>query len=291
MSKVGRWSTTAGNNNAAPPDGWPEGQAPSTINDCARENMAAIRTAFADLQFVDQDFTPSYITATSFSIPGNQTSAIHAGRRLKLYDANTLYATISTASFSIVTTIHLEMDAGTITNSLSAFGVAILSVNSNGLPRHANFTVSILTVAAGVGIAGGLLAGGGLTVSGTAAMMGPVRCDSTLSVSGTVVAANVAKAFVRTSWVTAASVTVVSSFNIASVSRSASGCVRINFTNALPNANYMPVIAIEDASNYHAYFYSLSTTTTYCKFTAFSNIIGVGDFAAHDNFRIFAVFY
>lgn len=37
------WSETAASNNAATPDGWPEGQAPSTVNDCAREDMAALK--------------------------------------------------------------------------------------------------------------------------------------------------------------------------------------------------------------------------------------------------------
>ncbi len=37
------WSETAASNNAAPPNGWPEGMAPSAVNNAARENMAAIK--------------------------------------------------------------------------------------------------------------------------------------------------------------------------------------------------------------------------------------------------------
>jgi hypothetical protein len=40
------WDSTAASNNATPPDGWPEGQAPSTVNDCAREMMAAVKRWF-----------------------------------------------------------------------------------------------------------------------------------------------------------------------------------------------------------------------------------------------------
>lgn len=40
------WSEVAANNNATPPAGWPESQAPSTVNDCAREMMAVIRRWF-----------------------------------------------------------------------------------------------------------------------------------------------------------------------------------------------------------------------------------------------------
>jgi hypothetical protein len=44
MSAVTSWSTTAASNNSSPPNGWPEGQAPSTVNDCGREMMAALAT-------------------------------------------------------------------------------------------------------------------------------------------------------------------------------------------------------------------------------------------------------
>ncbi len=49
------WSETAANNNSATPDGWPEGQPPSTVNDCARMMMAAIK----------RDWNRSHPTVTS----------------------------------------------------------------------------------------------------------------------------------------------------------------------------------------------------------------------------------
>lgn len=42
------WSTTASGNDASPPNGWPEGQSPSSVNNCAREMMAAIKRAWND---------------------------------------------------------------------------------------------------------------------------------------------------------------------------------------------------------------------------------------------------
>lgn len=42
MSDVSTWSITAGSNNSAPPDGAPEGMAPSSVNDTLREVMAAV---------------------------------------------------------------------------------------------------------------------------------------------------------------------------------------------------------------------------------------------------------
>lgn len=50
MAAVSTWSTTAGSNNSTPPDGWPEDQAPSSVNGCAREMMAAIKTWYDQIQ-------------------------------------------------------------------------------------------------------------------------------------------------------------------------------------------------------------------------------------------------
>ncbi len=48
MSNISQWQVTAGDNSSAPPNGWPEGQARSTVNDCAREMMAAVARDFED---------------------------------------------------------------------------------------------------------------------------------------------------------------------------------------------------------------------------------------------------
>ena len=202
MSKVGRWSTTAANNNATPPDGWPEGQAPSTVNDCARENMAAIKTAMQDMDFFDHDFTPTFINANSFSVPGDQTARIVAGRQLKLYDATTHIRDVGSASFTTVTTISLG--AGTaLTSSLSSFAVSIINPNSSALPNSFNrfsasaieitatLTASSAAILANLGVAGYISASAGqvtgvLSTSSIVAT-GPVTLGTTLSVSGAAV--------------------------------------------------------------------------------------------------------
>jgi hypothetical protein len=43
---VTSWSTTAADNNAAPPNGWPEGMAPSAVNNTARQMMADLVREF-----------------------------------------------------------------------------------------------------------------------------------------------------------------------------------------------------------------------------------------------------
>lgn len=123
--KIGKWSTNAGSNNSTPPDGWPEGQAPSTVNDCAREMMAAIRTMAANIEYIDLGNSPTYASATSFRLDSSDTN-FHVGRRLKLFDATTLYGTINSVSGTFV---QVRLDSGQLTASLSS--VALGSPNLN----------------------------------------------------------------------------------------------------------------------------------------------------------------
>lgn len=50
---VSDWSTTAASNNAAPPNGWPEGMAPSAVNDVGRQMMADIKTFYNNTMLKD----------------------------------------------------------------------------------------------------------------------------------------------------------------------------------------------------------------------------------------------
>lgn len=134
MSKVGRWSTTANNNNATPPDGWPEGQAPSTVNDCAREMMASIRTMLNDVSFIDLDHSPTQTTSTTFTMPGNVVSFYDVGRRVKAFDASTLYGTVISSSFTTNTGVTLRLDSGVLTSSFTSVAVSALGNTNMAIP-------------------------------------------------------------------------------------------------------------------------------------------------------------
>lgn len=134
--KVGRWSTTAASNNNTPPDGWPEGQAPSTVNDCAREMMASIRTMLNDMSFIDLAHTPTQTSSTTFTLPSNVVSYYEVGRRVKAFDgANTFYGTVISSSFTTVTGITLRLDSGALTTSLSSIAVSVLSGSNRAIPE------------------------------------------------------------------------------------------------------------------------------------------------------------
>ena len=64
-------------------------------------------------QWVASGLTPTYISGTQFSVPGDVTSAFHVGRRLKITDAGgTKYAYITATAFVTVTTVTVSVDAG-----------------------------------------------------------------------------------------------------------------------------------------------------------------------------------
>lgn len=137
------WSTTPANNNSAPPDGWPEGMAPSAVNDTARQQMADHRSKWEDAQWFDWGHTPTQASATTFKIPTNLTSTYSVGRRLKLYGSvmGTFYGTITASSYAAPdTTITVSIDGGSsLTNNLSRVYTSILTPTNIALPRRPSF--------------------------------------------------------------------------------------------------------------------------------------------------------
>ena len=69
MSNISAYSQTAASNNATPPNGWPEGQSPSSVNDCAREMMAGIAKWYAGLDgsLVTTGTSNAYVLSTGSS--------------------------------------------------------------------------------------------------------------------------------------------------------------------------------------------------------------------------------
>ncbi len=129
--KWGLWSTTAGSNSSTPPDGWPEGQLPSTVNDCAREMMASIRTGINDIGkgFIDLGMSPTFVSTTKFTVPGDATPYLPVGTRLRASDASTLYGSVISASFSTNSAFTVTLDTGVFTSSLTSIAVGVIKNN------------------------------------------------------------------------------------------------------------------------------------------------------------------
>lgn len=80
--------------------------------------------------------TPTYISAVSFSLVGDQTSTFHIGRRLKSSNTGgTVYSTIVNSAFSVVTTVTVVNDAGaSLDSGMSSVSYGLLSAANPSEP-------------------------------------------------------------------------------------------------------------------------------------------------------------
>ena len=132
MSDIKDWSTTAAGNNSAAPNGFPEGMAPSGVNNSAREVMAAVRTQHEDSAWVDFGHTVTYASATTFTIAGDYTTLYTANRRIRCTDSSTLYGNITSSTYSAPdTTVTVVLDSGVLSGSLTAAAVGVVDDNAS----------------------------------------------------------------------------------------------------------------------------------------------------------------
>jgi hypothetical protein len=135
------YSTTPANNTAL----FPEGMAPSQVNDSARQLQADIREWYNDAEWViygdgDGSHAIAYGSAASFSVSGaNVTAAYHAGRRVRAVGTltGTIYGTIASSAFATNTTVTVTWDSGALQNEALTIYLAVLSRNNSSLPANA----------------------------------------------------------------------------------------------------------------------------------------------------------
>lgn len=150
MSNIGSWHLAAASNNATPPDGWPEGQAPSTVNNCAREMMSAIRTQWDDAAWFN--FYPTTSPSTYISLKAQNkirisqqsaattytaTDVYPVGTRLKVVNNNTTkYCTVNSigAASSSAVFLAVTMDSGTLTSTITSVSRSIISPTNSPIP-------------------------------------------------------------------------------------------------------------------------------------------------------------
>lgn len=128
MSGIELWSTTAGSNNSAPPNGAPEGMLPSGVNNTIRQIMAAVRVWFEAPDYINLGQTPTYVSSTSFTLVGDQTANYLVGRRVKCTGTTpfTVYGYVVSSAYSSVTTIVIAPDSGTLDNTLTTVSLGAL---------------------------------------------------------------------------------------------------------------------------------------------------------------------
>ena len=89
-------------------------------------------------EWLSSGLTPTFLSATTFSVPGDHTDEFHSGRRLKLTDATTLYGTVFSSSYSSVTTVTVVLDGvgAALSASLTAVSLGITSASNTSAPSQ-----------------------------------------------------------------------------------------------------------------------------------------------------------
>ena len=114
------WSTTATGNASAAGINFAEGQAPSTVNNSARELIAQVRTEYQSERWgwIAQSGTASVNSQTVVKVNGDITTDAVANRAVKLTGGSTtVYATIVSSSYTSETAITLENATGSLSAS------------------------------------------------------------------------------------------------------------------------------------------------------------------------------
>jgi hypothetical protein len=95
-------------------------------------------------QWVDSGVTPTYVNATQFTLPGDQTSAFQVNRRIKAtVTAGTVYGYISAAVFGALTTVTVVLDSGNLDSGLSAVQLGLITPDNTSFPNLADSSFKV----------------------------------------------------------------------------------------------------------------------------------------------------
>jgi hypothetical protein len=173
MSGIKDYSTTPANNTAL----FPEGMAPSAVNDGMRQVQADIRSWYNDAQWAiygdgDGAFAIAYVAPGSFSVAGVDVTAVyHTGRRVKATGAltGTIYGTIQSSAFATNTTVAVLWDGGgALQNEVLTIAIGILSAANFAMPSAGTGSTGAVQLATQVETEGGTLTTKAVTPGGLA---------------------------------------------------------------------------------------------------------------------------
>lgn len=100
-----------------------------------RAGSASLQTF---VQWQPTNVTPSYASATTFTLTGDQTADFQQGRRARFaVTAGTVYGTISSAVYGSLTTVTMIMDGSSVLDSgLTSVDLSLLTPINDALPRN-----------------------------------------------------------------------------------------------------------------------------------------------------------
>lgn len=88
-------------------------------------------------EWIASGFTPTYISATSFSVDGDRTGTLSPGRRLQTTNTGgTIYSTVSTSTFGAgITTVVVRNDTGVLDSGITTVNYGILASDNPSTPN------------------------------------------------------------------------------------------------------------------------------------------------------------
>ncbi len=134
--EIGDWSTTAASNNSSPPDGAPEGMAPSAVNDTMREGMAVIARWRDDTTGV----TTTAGSSTAYTFSAAQTLVAYYDGLCLLIDVHVASGATPTLNVDSLGAKSLIWPDG------SALGVGSLPSDAKALTCYDGTNFQVLTI-------------------------------------------------------------------------------------------------------------------------------------------------
>lgn len=136
---ISQWSTSAANNASGVTNiNWSEGQAPSTVNNSARQEMADLADWYRnDAEWIDRDDAISFSSGTKVLLTSQDVTAIYnVGRRIQVTASTpgTLFGLITASSTSgsdTALTIDWDSTAVLVSESISDVAIGIISSSSD----------------------------------------------------------------------------------------------------------------------------------------------------------------
>lgn len=123
---IENYSTTAASNNATPPNGAPEGMAPSGVNDTIRQIMADLSAYLGQKGWRPTNHVGTLVSGGTFTVPGDFTGEYLQHRRIQTNDGTLLYGSIVSSSFaSGNTTVNVKFDSGALVSNIPAGSILL----------------------------------------------------------------------------------------------------------------------------------------------------------------------
>lgn len=261
------WSTTALTNASIDPAiNWAEGQLPSTVNNSARELMTAIARFVKD---IDGSLTTAgSANAYTLTINGRQTP-LATGHRLsfKANFANTSAATLAVTNADAIAlgtkAIRGPGDIALVANQITSGGV--YDVRYDTAANSAAGAWILINPAGVAGVrsisAAGLATGGGdLSADRTITVTAATQANQETATSSTTVITPSVQQFHPghpKAWVffavSGGVITILASYNVTSVTYSAAGQYKVNFTTPFSNVNLYGGICLTQNSAANPY--------------------------------------